>query len=541
MLIVLSIGAGPVWSGTEKHDIDAEAAMIDDLADGQLDAHTLIEAALIASGVTDPEGLASYEARIEAIVDGAVSRVGDGRDLRRGRRLLEELHGSVLERYEASSDRFTDLVDGGSYNCVSATLLYIIAARQAGLRVAAAETPLHVFALIEDGDRQIEVETTTPEGYDVHRDLPEFSRFVLANKYATEEEIAQRGIESLYDDFRRLTKPVAPERIIAFLYHNAGLRALRAGASTEAAGLLVKAARIYPDLAYRSEDLRLTLAWAIREQYDSGRFEEAYRLSGVAMVHFPDRTTVRDRFVVVAARLIEEAAREGNLAEAEGLEAESLELLSDEDSRRRLEAFTAQALVRAAVTAGEWPMARKRAARFAEVTDDPEEAQRLDRWLKTRDPEASQGTESASNLEDEMNEVLEETPEGVNGRAYSAVVRAIVSLGEQGLYDEALAVGHLQREGLEPDAIHRLDILLRAIVGDKIGSLLRTHRCLDASNTLDAAIDQWPEDQRLHELSRKSCAALADGTRGLNELPETVRSGPETVPAGSPGSGTARD
>src|SRR5678816_2308615 len=324
--------AGAAVARTDNADVAFDAGLVEDLADGRLDTWNLADAALLASGINNDADLALYRARLAEVIQNATAHVSrTGSPARRARRLLTELHRVALHRYEASTDRFTDLLDTGTFNCVSASLLYLIAARQIGLEPAAAETPLHVFVVLEMGASHIDIETTSPTGFDVRRDLSEFRSFILANKYVTPEELAQRGLDTIFNEFNNLTHPVTPEHAIAFLYHNAGLRALQAGQPGTAASELIKAVRIYPKLGYRSDDLRRTLAWSVRELYDAGDYLGAFRVAEVSMKMFPDRTAVRERFVAVGARIVEEALGRGDMANAEQFEARTAALLQDAD------------------------------------------------------------------------------------------------------------------------------------------------------------------------------------------------------------------
>jgi hypothetical protein len=504
-------------------------ALIEDLADGRLDSYSLSDAVLIASGVRDDASLDQYRKKLRSIVDTVVGRVRTwGGPERRGRRLLAELHRTALKRYQPDADRFVALLDTGTYNCVSATLLYIIAARELGLNPSGAETPLHVFVVLDTPVRRVSIETTSPTGYDARHDLLQFRTFVLANKYATAEELAQRGVENVFAEFHRLTQPVPAERVVAMLYHNAGIRALQSGDAVSAARSLVSAARIYPNLAYRSESLRTTLAWAVREQYDKGAYAASYQLADVAMRFFPDRTTVKDRFIAVAGRLVEETSGQGNLATAEQVEARSLAQISDEESRRKLEALTAPAIARAALLSHNWASARLHAARFRAAYGDPIEAERFARWVEARADEGS-GPETSTQSEfvSEMRAALATAPQQCVPEQLESVVNAVGALAGQGRFEEALAVGRLQRTALADESARgALDILLKAVARRQISSLLTLRRWHDAGQAAEEALSQWPDDASLQALHGRIIAASEEGAQPvLNDVDSGAEAG----------------
>ena len=494
-----------------------DAPLVDDLSDGRLDSYSLIDAALIASGLDTREHVAIYRQRVEKLVDDVVAHVGSSSNPeRRARRLLAALHYGPLKRYDAGVDRLMRLVDEGVYNCVSATLIYVIAARKAGLTVQAVETPLHVFVTLETGTRRVEIEPTSPRGYDVSRELATFRSFILANKYATMEEIAQRGIEPVFNEFRRLSQPMAAERVVALLYQNAGTRALQAGDAAGAVRLLVNAARIYPELAYRSENLRNTLAWSIREMYDANRLEEAFDLAVVSMTLFPDRVTVRDRFVAVAARAVEEAAAHGDLLKAQTLELRALGMIPDEEVRRRLEAYTAPAIAKAALAARDIPAARRHAARFRAVSPDTTEAERFEHWIEER---VQGGGGEIALLDAELRQALAATPEGTDPSQYASVVRGTWVLAAAERYDEALAVGRLQRSMMSDTAAAGFDALLKGITQRKVTQLVRARRYREAGQTLSDALLFWPADAELVALHHEAARSEASDPWRLQAWP----------------------
>ena len=89
----------------------------------------------------------------------------------RGRAVLKLLYRSVLKEYEANQTRMTTLCETGYYNCVSSAILYMAAAKAAGLEVRGQKTPDHAFCTIYVKDsvtgkkRPIDVETTNPYGF----------------------------------------------------------------------------------------------------------------------------------------------------------------------------------------------------------------------------------------------------------------------------------------------------------------------------------------------------------------------------------------
>ena len=84
-------------------------------------------------------------------------------------RLHRLLHGHYLRRYRSDADGLAQVFDTGEYNCLSATLLYGLAAARLGLEPEILETPGHLAVRLHAGARVIDIETTSPRGFDIGR------------------------------------------------------------------------------------------------------------------------------------------------------------------------------------------------------------------------------------------------------------------------------------------------------------------------------------------------------------------------------------
>ncbi|AEE17456.1 hypothetical protein [Treponema brennaborense] len=137
-------------------------------ADGELTPQDLIQAALAFSEcpADSDEGRAVIAAfsRISA----AVSQP-DFMQLpepERAEAVLSLLYRDVLKRYRENESRIQRLFAEGTYNCVSSSILYMAAARAAGLTVTGQKTPDHAFCTLNLETGAVDVETTNPYGFD---------------------------------------------------------------------------------------------------------------------------------------------------------------------------------------------------------------------------------------------------------------------------------------------------------------------------------------------------------------------------------------
>ena len=82
----------------------------------------------------------------------------------RGRAVLKFLYRDYLKTYSFNQTRIDIALETGMYNCVSSGLLYMVAAKAAGLTVCGQRTTEHAFCSVYVPNK-IDVETTNPYGF----------------------------------------------------------------------------------------------------------------------------------------------------------------------------------------------------------------------------------------------------------------------------------------------------------------------------------------------------------------------------------------
>ncbi len=89
----------------------------------------------------------------------------------RGRAILKYLYQDFLSKYDFNQTRLDTALETGLYNCVSSAVLYLAAARAAGLEVYGQHTSQHAFCTVYTASEKagqktkIDVETTNPYGF----------------------------------------------------------------------------------------------------------------------------------------------------------------------------------------------------------------------------------------------------------------------------------------------------------------------------------------------------------------------------------------
>ena len=367
---------------------------------------------LRASGVDDPSEVARYESSLRRALNDLARDVGHSRsEYRRARRLHEALHRKFLKRYDNAADGIDAILDRGAFNCLSASLFYGLAARALGLEVQVMEIPRHIFVRfkLENGD--VDVETTSTEGFDLRRKLDRFLRFVRAYKYVSAGENATRNPSGIFANVNEEAVPLSLERSVAFLWHNIGERALNRGDALRAATSFLQEARVRPEAADRSEALAASLARAFRIEYEAGRFNVAFRIAAIDLEISPDRTSSRDRLLAAALKWIERECDAGRPDEAEKVLDIASATLSVPADLARLERGATPLIVEAAVRAGDWIRAERMSARFAAAQPDRVEVARLSRWVERRRHEALLSARRGTCSDPEPTGLFAEIPE----------------------------------------------------------------------------------------------------------------------------------
>jgi tetratricopeptide (TPR) repeat protein len=183
-----------------------EVQLFTSVSDGQeLDNGAFADACLLASGVTDPDRLAEYRSQLRRIATAARREVTGPTAADRGEALLKFLHaGPMAKGYAARQTTLSGLLDSGQFNCVSSAVLYAVIARRLGLEVRGVEVPGyllagHVFIVLLDRGRRIDVETTNPRGFDPRglRKRPDGGGYDPAKDPADRREVGEAGLAAL--------------------------------------------------------------------------------------------------------------------------------------------------------------------------------------------------------------------------------------------------------------------------------------------------------------------------------------------------------
>lgn len=261
-----------------------------DIQDGGLDDFSLIEAALIVSGVEDETGLKTaidwfhdlvHEMERKNIVVRMEPRTS-------AERIFMYLHTTWLKNYQLEATTLLDIQEKREFNCVSATVLYNLIGEEVGLETRGFETPTHVYTIFSNFSEFVMVENTTSMGFNIMKNLRKYSEYLA--QYYPQKLIYQIGLDRLYHYENSRGREIDNQELIGLICYNQAIFAARKKQFKQAYEHVLLAQQF-------NEDSRSNQKFEVKLYYDWGRqlfrqqqFFEAFELFSQANWRYPDNT-----------------------------------------------------------------------------------------------------------------------------------------------------------------------------------------------------------------------------------------------------------
>ncbi len=304
-------------SGVEPTLSAAEAALFADTADGKLHKFSAAEAALIASGATDPAKRRSYLEKIDAIADEAKTALAGAKTPRdRGEQLLQFLHkGPMAGGYDADATTLVDILENKKFNCVSSALLYNLIGARLGLDLRAIEIPGifgHVFSVLRADGKLIDVETTNEQGFNIEgkRERPDGVSYD-----PKKQNDGKREVDLL--------------QLIAIVYSNRGVYAGHKEQRHQAAFLHLCAACL--DATATNNLLAEFTNWGPKLS-EKGKFEDGLRVLAIGLKLAPEKYSLKNNHQVVWVEYAQATMAAGKQDEALAIARRAQEATKTTDS-----------------------------------------------------------------------------------------------------------------------------------------------------------------------------------------------------------------
>ncbi len=197
------------------------------------ESFSLRQGGLIASGVSDPNLPEYYK-----IIDNAqkeISTTLNTKDpVKKSSGIFDYMHRMILKQYKRSSTTLDVALKRGDYNCLSSTLLYNILLEENGIKAKSMILPSHTYSILHFGTNEIDVENTTPLGFDV------------AHNPAAQENLKKLTGYS-YTDAQREGEVVDKRGLLAYTYANRAYFADQAHQDYLAFQNALKAYALFPE------------------------------------------------------------------------------------------------------------------------------------------------------------------------------------------------------------------------------------------------------------------------------------------------------
>lgn len=299
--------------------------MFADAADGRLDEFSLLDAALVASGVDNADSLRHYQQKAAALVAQLRSLAALAETPHQQvEAVFEFLHRQVLHGgYDLAYTDLRRVLDDGRFNCVSATVLMNYLAGQLGLDCRGLEMPGHTMTRVRLAEGVLDIETTCPQW------------LRLGNDRRQPSTISTKAIGAAAGADRSKAREVSPIQMAAMIYYNRGVDLLGEKRFAEAAAANAKALRLDPHNATARGNLLATINnWSI-ELGNSQHFVEAVELLRRGLAMEAKFAPFAQNYVHVHRQWVDQLCHEQRFAEAIEILSRATAEMPDRDYLRR--------------------------------------------------------------------------------------------------------------------------------------------------------------------------------------------------------------
>lgn len=197
------------------------------------DGFLIYQASLVASGVSG----STYD-RYAAMVTNFNRQFQAGASYNTtesvAKQVFDFMHRAILKKYRENATTLDTALATGDYNCLSSTLLYASLLELNGVNSRMVVLPSHVYSVIDLLSKEIDVENTTPNGFDV------------ANNPSA-QEMLKRITGFNYQPSHSAPETVGIRGIAAYTYANRAFFAAQAGNYTLAFQCALKSYALFPE------------------------------------------------------------------------------------------------------------------------------------------------------------------------------------------------------------------------------------------------------------------------------------------------------
>ena len=276
-----------IWTLTSAWGMTLEDRLRRDIENFELNYYSHVDAAFILSGVNNNDSLNVYLEWYDDLVETIRNFNFDLIDrVNSANKVFSYLHGTWLKTYDLESTTLLDIVHHKKFNCVSATILYNLICSDLGWPTEAFETPTHVYTIFSNFDEPVMVENTTPMGFNIVRNLRNYSN-ILA-KYYPEKEVYKIGLDRLYLYEQKNGRVIDNTELLGLLAYNRAYFARKKNQFERAYHYVLLAQNFNRDSRSNTQfEINLYYLWG-NELYNKKEFRKAFNLFADASYRYPE-------------------------------------------------------------------------------------------------------------------------------------------------------------------------------------------------------------------------------------------------------------
>jgi hypothetical protein len=272
-----------------------EEIMIDDSHDNEFESYTLVEASLIAEGLTDSNYINEVTQKLNEIIKGIRSTPNfiSLSETAKAKLALTYLHQNLFRTYIETETSALEVLRSGRFNCVSSSIIYNYVVESLNIDSKGFIVPSHAFSVVYADGKNIEVQTTSPNGFSPSSALKEEFERLTGFDYVSINE--QNGENKVM---------VENPKLISVQYSNlAAFTAQRTRNYNKALSYAIKALMVYPEFKdAKTNMVSILLKWIQYMTDNQRQYEEAIDFNKRSIELLPENEGLKDNLVYVYSR-----------------------------------------------------------------------------------------------------------------------------------------------------------------------------------------------------------------------------------------------
>jgi len=159
------------------------------------------------------------------------------------------VHSKFLKRYN-ENQYYQAIFEGGSYNCLSASMLYSLVFEQLETPYKVMVASNHVYLIANPGPNSIVIETTNPS-FEKKIFTGEFKqqyvKHLSASKLISKDDLKNKSVEEIFEEKYNEVREAKFNNLAGLQYYNKALSKMQKNKAEEGYKLCQKAYYFYPD------------------------------------------------------------------------------------------------------------------------------------------------------------------------------------------------------------------------------------------------------------------------------------------------------